>query len=459
VSTKAVAKFLASPESEENLLACIFQNPRIMARVVDILKADDFYRDRHRVLYQIMTDLYQKGRRCSVETVWSEIERQNRLEEMGDLRDTDLFLWSNRLATLQPIQEYVSIITHYATMRRLSHVAAQIAAMAYAEEDGAVEQAEKLIYSVAMGTGTRPVTTLAEALDDYIEDLEQRIEDKQQGIARGIPTGFKDLDHTIGGMQPGTLYTLGALTGLGKSSWALNLTMNVVQHAKHALFFSLEMKVSELVQRILSGEALIDQTFLRDADIDKIQFQMIKTKAEGIRKCALEIDDTSYLLSDIKSKIRQIHARKPLNLVVIDYLQLVKVSVEGRDRHETRTEELGTLSREMKRLAHELDIPIVVLVQLNRNVEHRQSKEPTLADINESGAIARDSDVVMFLYTTPPSEDQQENPLQNGMYPVYLKIAKNRNGGTGEVTLLFCPRITRFKDLKEPGREEFDHED
>ncbi len=450
-------KLLANPEAEENLLACIFQNPRVMMRVVDVLKSDDFYRNRHCILYGIMVDLYQKGRRCSVENVWSEVERLGKLEEMGDLTDIDLFTWENRIATFHPVIEYVHIVTHYATMRRLRKAGTQIVALAYAEEDGAVEQAEKLIYAVAMGTGTKPVARISSALDDYMEDLSQRIEDRAQGIARGIPTGFRDLDHAIGGMQPGNLYALGALTGLGKSSWALNLAMNVVQRSKHALFFSLEMKVSELVQRILSGETLIDQSFLRDADIDRTQLQLLKEQAQALRNCQLEIDDTSYLLIDIKSKIRQAHASRALDLVVIDYLQLVKISADGRDKHETRTEEIATLSREMKRLAHELDIPILILCQLNRNIEHRQSKEPMLADINESGSIGRDSDVVLFLYTTP---EEQEKAIGSGSYQVFLKIAKNRNGRQGEVTLLFYPRITRFRGLSEPcTREEVSGED
>ncbi len=434
-------RLLANPDAEEKLLACIFQNPRAITRVVDVLSPDHFYRNRHQILYTIMVDLYQKGRRCSVENVWGEIERNARHEEMGDLTEIDLLTWSNRLATLQPVSEYVQIVRHFATMRGLRDAGTQIVALAYEEDDEAVERAERLIYNVAMGAGTKPATTLAEALDRYVEDLEQRIQEKSEGVARGIPTGFTDLDHAIGGMQPGALYTLGALTGLGKTSWALNMAMNVVQHSKHALFFSLEMKESELVQRIISAETIIDQTFLRDADVDAAQLQTIRERVQDLHECDLKIDDSSYLLSEIKSKIRQIHARKALDLVVIDYLQLVKTNPDGRARHETRTEEVATLSREMKRLAHELDIPILVLAQLNRNVDHRQTKEPNLADINESGSIARDSDVVLFLYAT---EEELAKAKLCEPYHVYLKIAKNRNGRVGEVTLQFYPRITRF---------------
>ena len=459
MSTKAIVKFLADPDVEEDFLSCIFQNPRSIGRVIDVLKPEHFYRERSRVLYQIMTELYQKERRCSVENVWSEVERQNRLAEMGDLQETDLFLWTNRVATVQPIQEYVHRLLHYATMRRLRDAGTQIMALAYAEEDGAVEQAERLIYAVAQGTGSKPPTALAEALDSYIEDLEQRVEDRENGVARGIPTGFRDLDHLIGGMQPGTLYTLGALTGVGKSAWALNLAMNMVKHTKHALIFSLEMKTSEMVQRILAGEAIIDQMLLRDAWIEADHLKWLKEKAASLRQCDLKIDDTSYLLSDIKSKIRQTHARKPLNLVVIDYLQLVKISDNPRDRRETRTEEIGTLSREMKRLALDLDIPIVVLAQLNRAMEQRQKKEPMLSDINESGAVARDSDVVMFLYTNPADEEfidpatGEEKKTKPPVYKVYLNVAKNRNGSIGEITLMFYSRITRFKSLQVPGEE------
>lgn len=440
---------LANVEDEESILACVLCNPRSIKKIIDVLKPEHFYRDRHRTLYGIMVKLHQQQKRCSVDNIWDEVERRD-LQEDLKMNQYELRSWIGKAVSLQPINEYAERIMHKAMMRRLRDAGTEIVGLAYAEDEDAIERAEKLIYSVATGSGAKVTTTLGDALDRYIADLEQRIDERKQGVARGIPTGFVDVDHAIGGMQPGALYTLGALTGLGKTAWSLNVAMNVVQHSKHALFFSLEMKESELVQRIVSAETIIDQTFLRDADIDEIQLRAIKSRAIGLRKCNLEIDDSSYLLSDVKSKIRQVHARSPLDLVVLDYLQLVKTSADGRAKHETRTEEIATLSREMKRLAHELNIPILILAQLNRAVDHRQTKEPTLADINESGAIARDSDVVLFLYAV---EEELEKAKQCVPYHVCLKIAKNRNGRVGEVVLQFNPRITKFRDAMGAGDE------
>jgi replicative DNA helicase len=440
---------LANVEDEEDLLTCVLCNPRSIKKIVDVIKPEHFYRDRHSTLYNIMVKLYQQGKRCTADNIWDEVERRDIQDELK-MTQYDLRGWIGRANSLQPINEYAERIMHKAMMRRLRDAGTEIVGLAYAEDDDAVERAEKLIYGVAMGAGSKTMATLGDALDRYISDLEQRIDERKQGIARGIPTGFIDVDRAMGGMQPGALYTLGALTGLGKTAWSLNVAMNVVQHSKHALFFSLEMKEGELVQRIVSAETIIDQTFLRDADIDEAQLRAIKERARGLRNCNLEIDDSSYLLSDIKSKIRQVHARAQLDLVVLDYLQLVKTSADGRARHETRTEEIATLSREMKRLAHELNIPILILAQLNRAVDHRQSKEPTLADINESGAIARDSDVVLFLYAV---EEELEKAKQCVPYHVSLKIAKNRNGRVGEVVLQFNPRITKFRTM-EYGNDE-----
>jgi replicative DNA helicase len=431
-------KLLANVDAEADIFACILQNPYGMDSIADLLKPEHFYRERHQALYSVMLSVYRQGRKCKLAVVWDELERRGNT----DIVEGDLWAFQER-APSHPVLDHAAIVIRKATMRQLLEAAARITALAYEEEDDAVEQAEKLIYDIAMGAGSKPVATLRLALDRYVEHLEKRMADRKQGIAHGILTGFTALDHAIGGIQPGALYTLGALTGLGKTSWALNLAMHVVQHTRHALFFSLEMRERELMQRIIGAETIIDQSLLRDADIDEEQLQVIKARAEELRACDLKIDDSCYLLSDIKSKVRQIHAQKPLDLVVVDYLQLVKITSDGR-RHETRAEEITELSHEMQRLAHKLDVAILVLVQLNRNVEHRQVKKPVLADISESGSIAKDSDVVLFLYALDEQRSRARDCLP---YEVILNIAKDRNGREGEEVLQFNPRITKFKSI------------
>lgn len=442
-------KLLANIEAEINVLSWILSHPRAIKQVVDTLHPEHFYRDGHALVYRIMLGLYNQGRSCNIDNVWDEIERQDKVEQLKLTRH-DLVEVAGHVDLFGSIEDYAEAVIRKATMRQLAYAAAEIAASAYAEDEDAVEKAEKLIYEIATGANTDNIPTLAEALDSYIVDLEKRIENREHGIANGLPTGFHGVDQIIGGLQPGQLITLAALTGFGKTAWALNVAVNVMQNAKRILFFSLEMRRNELVQRVLAMEAAIDQSNLRDANIDEVTLRALKARAEALRKCDLNIDDQSFLLSSIKSRARQMHARKPLDLIVLDYLQMVQTTTDGRAKHETRAEEIAKLSREMKRLAIELNIPVLVLAQLNRDVDKRQVKEPQLSDINESGGIARDSDTVMFVYAT---EEEMEKRKQCMLHEVTLKVAKNRNGRIDDVQLVFSPRITKFKNSYDEGTE------
>jgi replicative DNA helicase len=434
-------KLLANVEMEQNILSLLLAYPRGIRRVVDTLQPEHFYRDKHALIYKTMVRLYQQGRTITTDNVWDEIGRMD--AQVGITWSDMLDLSNSANAAGENIEECAGIVIRKATMRRLAMASAEIAASAYAEDEDAVEKAEKLIYEIAVGANSDSIPTFAEALDNYMINLEQRIEDRKNGIARGLPTGFTEVDKVIGGLQPGTLSTLAALTGFGKSSWALSVAVNVIQYAKRVLFFSLEMSRDELIQRVLAMEVPTDQTFLRDGEIDRDMLQRVKARVQSLRQCDFNIDDQTFLLAGIKSKARQMHARKPLDLLVIDYLQMVQANPDGRSRHETRAEEIAKLSREMKRLARELNIPVLVLAQLNRDVDKRQTKEPQLSDINESGGIARDSDTVMFIYAT---EEEMEKRKQCVPHEVTLKIAKSRNSRTDDVQLVFSPRITKFRN-------------
>lgn len=441
-------KLLANVEAEESILNCLFVNPRSIKRVVDTLQPVHFYREKHAVIYKAMLHLYQQERRCDVDNVWDEIDRQS--AEVGINRADLVDLSANDFRKTSAIEDYAAIIIREATHRRLAQAAAEIAASAYARDEDAVERAEKLIYEIAVGTNSDRIPTFAEALDTYMADLDKRIEERKQGVANGLPTGFTELDKVIGGLQPGTLNTLAALTGFGKTAFALNVAVNIMQRAKRVLFFSLEMSRNELIQRVLSMEAPLDQTFLRDAELEGENLRKLKERAQGLRECDLNIDDQTFLLSGIKSKARQMHSRKSLDLIVIDYLQMVQTVADGRAKHETRAEEIAKLSREMKRMARELNIPILVLAQLNREVDKRQVKEPQLSDINESGGIARDSDTVMFIYA---NEEAMLRRKQCLTHEVTLKVAKSRNSRLDEVQLIFSPRITKFRNDYSEGQE------
>lgn len=436
-------KLLANIQAEQKILQLLLAYPRSIRNVVDTLQPEHFYRDKHALVYRTMVRLYQQSRTITTDNVWDEIGRMDRDSQVGIVWADMLDLSDSAGAAGENIEECAEIVIRKATMRRLAMAAAEIAASAYAEDDDAVERAEKLIYEIAIGANSESIPTFADALDSYIADLERRIDDREHGVANGLPTGFSGVDQVIGGLQPGTLNTLAALTGFGKTAFALNVAVNVIQYAKRVLFFSLEMGRNELIQRVLAMEVPIDQTFLRDGEVSKFQLKMLKDRAQGLRQCDFNIDDQTFLLPGIKSKARQMHARQPLDLLVIDYLQMVQATPDGRAKHETRAEEIAKLSREMKRLARELNIPVLVLAQLNRDVDKRQTKEPQLSDINESGGIARDSDTVMFIYAT---EEEMEKRKQCVPHEVTLKIAKSRNSRTDDVQLVFSPRITKFRN-------------
>src|SRR2546429_1642844 len=443
-------KLKANIEAEEKLIGYLLSRPRAVSRVADYLLPAHFFRVAHEDIYKAMLKLYHQERSCMVDNVIDELERQNKLEEAGGRGDI-LFL-ANRFID-GDVEEYAINVIHKAKMRRLSYAASEILTMAVNEDDDAVDRAQQLIFEIAMESDTKRTMTFAEALTEYMEDLRQRRQDALEGIAHGLPTGFTDLDRTLGGLQPSTLYTIGALTGYGKSAFATNIALNVAIRFKHVMLVSLEMSHKEIVQRVLGMDAELDQSALRDANPEMLTDDIMRSleiRAKSLEKCGIKIEDHAYSINDICAKVKRVHAREPLDLVIVDYLQLIE-ALETRNKNVTRAQEVADLSRRLKRLAQELEVPIIVLVQLNRKVEDRGEQIPKLYDINESGGIARDSDVVMFLYSTAEEMQKRE---ENKVYQINVKVAKNRNGRLHEVALVFSPRIMKFKNHYAEEKEE-----
>lgn len=429
-------------EAEEKLLTRILSRPRLLSSVVDYLKPEHFYRNAHETIYRALLKLYQQERKCHVDNVIDELERQSKLEEVGG-RSHVLFLSSAFVDG--DVEDYAINIIHKSKMRRLSYAASEILTMAVNEEEDAIERAQQLIFEIAMESDTKSTLTFAEALTEYMADLKQRRQDVLDGKALGLPTGFPDLDQTLGGLQPSSLYTIGSLTGYGKSSFATNIALNTAVRSKHVMLVSLEMSHKEIVQRVIGMDAEMDQSALRDANPDVLTNEVMSSleiRAKRLEQCDIKIEDHAYSIGDICAKVKRVHSRKPLDLIIVDYLQLIE-SIETKNKTTTRAQEVADLSRRLKRLAQEMEIPVIVLVQLNRKVEDRQEQVPKLSDINESGGIARDSDVVMFLYSTAEEMKKRE---ENNVYQITVKVAKNRNGRLHEINLVFSPRIMKFKN-------------
>lgn len=444
-------------EAEEDTLACILSNPGAIRQVADRLTPEHFYRDSHQHIYRACLNLYQQGRSCHVENVADELEQKGILDKIYNThaRGYQFLLWlSNTHAALRDdASDFAHKVIREATYRRLKFASHQIMTLAHHRDDAAVEQALQIVSDIAIGAKSHEASTFSDAIDSYLADYRQRKIDRQENRARGIPTGFLELDHLIGGLQPGCLYALGALTGAGKSAFALNVSLHIALSVRHVMFFSLEMSINDIVGRALSTHAELDHMLLRDAALDGEGERRMRASAHALKECDIKLSDHSYSINEVCLQAKQTHTRKKLDLIVVDYLQLLE-TIESKGRSTTRAEEVADFSRRLKRLAQELQVPVLALVQLNRNVEHRQEAAPKLADINESGRIAHDSDVVLFIYST--KEELEKRSLAMN-YEVFIKVAKNRGGRMGDVALTFAPRFTKFIDpsQRREGDENF----
>lgn len=435
-------KFMAAVQTEEDVLSCLLNNPRSIQKVAELLKPEHFWRDVNATVYKVMLHLYHQDRKCNIFNVEDELERQGKMAEIVEAAGYGFLTTLMAREVAFNVEDPARVVIRKAKMRNLKYAIAEIAQLAEDEDEDAVEKSLKLISDVALDTDSGNVTSFADAVDEYMADLWQRREDYENGIAHGLPTGFPDLDKLLGGLQPSRLYTLGALTGYGKSALAINVALNIALKAKHVMMISLEMPKSEIIQRALSIYAEKDQTTLRDANLDQNAYDTLRIHANRLRQCKIDLDDASYSINAMVSNIKRVHAHEKLDLIVVDYLQLVENTEKSRNSN--RAQEVAEISKQLKRLAMKLEVPVLALVQLNREVERQQEQEPKLADINESGGIARDSDVVMFIWSM---KDQMERRERAQMYQVIVKVAKNRNGRMGNATLLFAPRITKFRDL------------
>lgn len=433
------ARTPANQEAEDGILSCILYNPRLMARVAETLKPVHFLGDRQAHIYEAMLNLYQHSKACTIANVRDETQRLGYEVESNGWDLNELY---DSLATLNPIEDYATILIRTHGYREGISLALQLADDCYHQREGALERAEQKITEIVLGTDSKPVSTLSDAIDRYLKSYEERRDNFKKGITPGIATHFRDLDRLLGGMLKSRLYVLAARPSLGKTALSLNISLNIIQHARHVLFFSLEMDEDEIVQRILSMDTHIDQAFLRDGDTDDEQDEEIRARAKNLKGLDLKLDDRSYLLSHIRSKAMQEHRRKPLDLIVVDYLQLIEASTEGRGRNEMRSEEVSKLSKGLKKLARELKVPVLALAQLNRKSE--ESDAPQLSHLGESSSIEKDSDVVMFIHC---DELEMEKRNNNEPYRLSIIVRKHRNGRIGKVDLMFRPRLTKFENL------------
>jgi replicative DNA helicase len=421
-------------EAEGSVLGSMMLSSEAIAEVVEVLRPEDFYRGANGRIYETLRGLYARGDPVDQISAVEALKRQGTLEDVGGpLYIRDL---ADQVPTPASAGHYARIVSQAALLRRLIDAAADIMESAYSspeDPESVADEAEQRIYEVARKEEHDQVAVLRDLVDQAMDELE-KIE-RRESAYTGLPTGFRDLDTLTSGLQPGNLVVIAARPGIGKSSFATNLARNVAVGGSPVALFSLEMSRWEIGMRLLCGEAGVPWDKIRNKRVSAQDWQRVAQAAEQLHEAPLSIVDSGNVnIVDIRAKARRLRTRRPsLSLLIVDYLQLMT----HHRRVDNRQQEVAEISRSLKLLAKELEIPIIAISQLNRDPERRPDKRPQLSDLRESGSIEQDSDVVMFIHRDDSDPEKKRS--------ADLIIAKHRNGPTGVVPLTFMPELTMFK--------------
>ena len=434
-------------EAEEAVLAAILIQPDLYSEVANIITTDDFYRQAHAVIFAAMQELYETNEPIDLITTVEILTKKKQLENIGGV--TFLTKLCGLLPTAANAKYHARIVREKSQLRHLIETISIISGKAYEEEEDPaviIDEAERLILGIASGRQNGDFTHIKEATLETLERITNLMTDVD-GLT-GLPTGFSYLDTITSGLQPSDLILIAARPSMGKTAFVLNVATNVANNGGTVAFFSLEMSKTQLVQRILAAESSTDASKLKSGDLTDDEWNNVVAYSDKLVQEEIYIDDTPGIsIMDLRSKARRLKAEKGLDLIVIDYLQLMQGRVKSTG--DNRQQEISDISRSLKALARELDVPVIALSQLSRGVEARQVKKPMLSDLRESGSLEQDADIVMFLYREDYYEPETE---KKGLTD--LIIAKHRNGSIGTINLFFRKEYTKFvgiaMDQKEP---------
>jgi replicative DNA helicase len=429
-------------EAEASLLGAILIDTDAIVKIADAITVDDFYDARHARIYEALLALYERRASIDVLTLADQLKGTGFLDMVGG--PAYLTELTNYVPTASHVEEYADIVAQKALRRRLIKVSAEMADLGQDESKPLkelIEEAETRLFAVSQQHVKQTIVGIDEILTASFERLDDLHKDKKK--IRGIPTGYKDIDDTLAGLQRSDLLILAARPAMGKTAFVLNLAHNVAVDAKEpVLIFSLEMSKEQLVDRLLSMQSGVDAWALRTGNLTDNDFEKLGDAMGVLGEAPIYIDDTPGItVSDLRTKARrEAHLRQP-GLIVVDYLQLMsggsRFAGEGN-----RVQEISEISRGLKLVARELNVPLIALSQLSRSVENRSPQIPQLADLRESGSIEQDADIVMFIY-----REEYYNPDTDRQHITDLIIAKHRNGPTGKVELFFNPERLRFMSL------------
>ncbi len=427
-------------EAEEAVLGSLLIDPEAIFRVSPFLRPDDFYIVKNGWIYEAILSLHERRQPADFVTVCDELENRGQLEEVGGPAYITYLI--NAVPTSIHVEAYAHIVERTAIRRRLISAASQIASFAYQEDqnvDEVIDRAESVLFSVSQRRASRDLVPIRQVVADYYDRIAYLYE--HRGEPLGVPTGFIDLDRLLGGLQRSDLVIIAARPGVGKTSLMLAIALAAARKYKQKVaIFSLEMSSEQLVQRLMSSETGIDSQRLRLGDLHEDEWPTFVEAAGRLSDTMLFIDDTPGLSAmQLRTKARRLHAEYGLDLIMVDYLQLMS----GDFRSENRVQEISYISRSLKGLARELNVPLVAASQLSRAVEQRHDKRPILSDLRESGSIEQDADVVMFIY-----RDEMYNPDTELKNIADIIVAKHRHGPTGTVQLFFRKQLAQFLDAQ-----------
>lgn len=440
-------------EAEQAVLGAIFLNTDALADAMEYVEADDFYRRAHQILFQAMVNLNNDGEAIDVLTVQNYLTTNNQLDDVGGVA------YIAELATSVPTAAnagyYAKIVEGKSMLRRLISTATNIITQANNGDDDVpslLDSAERQIMDVSERRNRSGFREIKDVLNETLSDID-RLSQQSEDIT-GLPTGYREFDKMTAGLQPDNLIILAARPAVGKTAFALNIVQNVATSTDTSVaIFSLEMSAESLVNRMLCAEGSINANHLRTGQLDEGEWQNLIVAMGALSNTSIFIDDTPGIkMAEIRAKCRRLAKEKGnLGLVVIDYLQLI----EGSNK-ESRQQEVSEISRQLKKLAKELSVPILALSQLSRGVEQRQDKRPVLSDIRESGSIEQDADIVAFLYrddyyergeSKSEEDGDDQDSLNQDVGEVELIIEKNRAGARGTVKLLFIKSYNKFSNI------------
>jgi replicative DNA helicase len=427
-------------EAEEAVLGCVLINPEAYFEVAPILRPDDFYLHKHRWIWDAFVGLHDQRLPIDIITVAEELERHNQLGEVGG--SAYLTRLINAVPTSLHAEAYARLVEQESLRRRLLEAATDVAKLAYEEGRDigqVVNDAEAAIFAVSERRLNKELSPIKEAISEYYDRIKYLFEHQDEML--GVPTGFIDLDKLLGGLQQSDLLIIAGRPGSGKTGLMLNVAKNAaLTYRKHVAVFSLEMSNDQLVQRLISQETGIDSQRLRLADIHDHEWPLFVQAANVLSDAPIFLDDTPALTpNQLRSKCRRLDQEYGLDLIIVDYLQLM----QGEGRNENRVQEVSTISRGLKQLARELNVPVLAGAQLSRAVEQRQDKRPVLSDLRESGSLEQDSDIVMFI--DRPDMYEKDTGKTN---IATIIVAKHRNGPTADVQLVFRGALTKFENAE-----------